>query len=580
MLELSPIARLSRWAAFLLALGLLALCALLIYGEQRWLAYNYSPGYGDDANRTAFYGGSIGTEFIPLPALLVLPELDAAGEGHFFPEGDRSDPGAWIENFGFIRRSDEYAAESGPYAALPVGFTVSHYQPGTALPSPTPFVGLGCAACHTTEIYGGDNKRRTAFGGGANMRLDLIAWGEAFRSILLATEAPDAPTVPAGPRPGANWKVTADAIFEAYEGHADYPPLTILDKLVIQLWLGAIRGEMLADLGKYDEPFGGALLRDALHNPIGPTRTAPFRSLTRIVMDRPGTSAHFDNAFSKIATVLQQARRDWAQFDGSVFLPNSRSAMASMTAGATQSAFLEPSIVANVVGAANYTLELDAPGLGEVFPEARPRLSDISAGAEVYASACATCHGLPVRGGGWTATDGNSRLGELIRLSEIGTDPQRVEFRHAERATAYLYEYFAFFPKGHPFRFTPDQVRPAPGTPKDEALLAYIAQPLESVWVRAPYLHNGSVPTIAQLVGLDCRPSVFWRGRNTYDPTVLGLSDSAAKSTARYFRFDTSLSGNSNAGHDYLHDPDRCGPALNDEEREERRVLVEYLKTF
>ena len=110
MHELSPIARLTRWAAMLLALGLLALCALLIWGEQRWLAYDYAPGYGDDPDRTAFYAGSIGTEFIPLPALLVLPELDAAGAGHFFPDGDRSDPGAWVENFGFIPRSAEYAA--------------------------------------------------------------------------------------------------------------------------------------------------------------------------------------------------------------------------------------------------------------------------------------------------------------------------------------------------------------------------------------------------------------------------------------------------------------------------------------
>ncbi|MEM8740327.1 MAG: hypothetical protein AAGE13_02430, partial [Pseudomonadota bacterium] len=74
--------------------------------------------------------------------------------------------------------------------------------------------------------------------------------------------------------------------------------------------------------------------------------------------------------------------------------------------------------------------------------------------------------------------------------------------------------------------------------------------------LRAPYLHNGSVPTLRQLLNLDDRPTAFCRGANIYDPEALGYdvlitNDPAACPDATPFLFDTSLKGNANTGHDY-----------------------------
>jgi hypothetical protein len=97
----------------------------------------------------------------------------------------------------------------------------------------------------------------------------------------------------------------------------------------------------------------------------------------------------------------------------------------------------------------------------------------------------------------------------------------------------------------------------------------YIARPLVAIWASAPYLHNNSVPTLHDLLlPAAQRPSVFFTGHAEYDPANVGLR--VTDDGARRFRFDTSLSGNRNTGHEY-------GTALADGDR---RDLLEYLKTF
>ena len=45
----------------------------------------------------------------------------------------------------------------------------------------------------------------------------------------------------------------------------------------------------------------------------------------------------------------------------------------------------------------------------------------------------------------------------------------------------------------------------------------YANMPLDGVWLRAPYLHNGSVPTLRALLFPEERPAVFYRGYDVYD---------------------------------------------------------------
>ncbi len=83
----------------------------------------------------------------------------------------------------------------------------------------------------------------------------------------------------------------------------------------------------------------------------------------------------------------------------------------------------------------------------------------------------------------------------------------------------------------------------------DHALLAYKARPLNGVWTSAPFLHNGSVPNLYELL-LPAKKRVkhFHLGSWEFDPKNVGYVSSV---TDNDFVFDTSLPGNSNAGHEY-----------------------------
>ena len=100
------------------------------------------------------------------------------------------------------------------------------------------------------------------------------------------------------------------------------------------------------------------------------------------------------------------------------------------------------------------------------------------------------------------------------------------------------------------------------------ALFSYKAGPLEGIWATAPYLHNGSVPNLYELLlPTEERSQTFYVGSREFDPERVGFQTDPAP---RAMLLDTTQIGNSNAGHE-------CGSDLDDEQRWE---LVEYLKTL
>jgi hypothetical protein len=112
-----------------------------------------------------------------------------------------------------------------------------------------------------------------------------------------------------------------------------------------------------------------------------------------------------------------------------------------------------------------------------------------------------------------------------------------------------------------------------------QAPLAYMARPHSGVWALAPYLHNGSVPNLYQLLSpREERENVFYVGHTEFDPLNVGFV--TQKKTRANFKFDTKLPGNSNAGHEFRDGPQEkgvIGPLLSQQERWD---LIEYLKTI
>ena len=91
---------------------------------------------------------------------------------------------------------------------------------------------------------------------------------------------------------------------------------------------------------------------------------------------------------------------------------------------------------------------------------------------------------------------------------------------------------------------------------------------LAGAWATAPFLHNGSVPTLFDLLQPQARrPARFPVGHREYDPVKVGFT-TGHKSPV--WTFDTQLKGNANSGHEY-------GAGLSEDEKWE---LIEYLKTL
>jgi hypothetical protein len=165
-------------------------------------------------------------------------------------------------------------------------------------------------------------------------------------------------------------------------------------------------------------------------------------------------------------------------------------------------------------------------------------------GKPIYQQYCAECHDI-----------GAKRTGTVIPLAEIGTDPHRLEMWTKNSAAAYN-----AYGEGHAWKFS--EFRTTDG---------YVSVALEGLWLRAPYLHNGSVPSLADLLEpVDARPKQFWRGYDLYDPVKVGFVTTGADAQRVGTPYDTSRAGNSNAGHTY-------GTSLP---ADSRKALLEYLKTL
>ena len=184
---------------------------------------------------------------------------------------------------------------------------------------------------------------------------------------------------------------------------------------------------------------------------------------------------------------------------------------------------------------AQYLLSLPAPRWEDTdFEMPTPEL--VTAGAALFDAECASCHAYPQQ------------------VVAVGTDPVRDE-RLGEAEVAYLNT--QLISEEHAMT----------------ARVGYLAQPLIGIWASAPYLHNGSVPTLAALLDPDQRPDQ-WVASGEYDPAAVGLSWGVPEPTGDPVLdaqiHDASREGLGNQGHTF-------GASLTEDER---AALLAYLKTL
>ncbi|WP_230969875.1 c-type cytochrome [Nitrogeniibacter aestuarii] len=165
-------------------------------------------------------------------------------------------------------------------------------------------------------------------------------------------------------------------------------------------------------------------------------------------------------------------------------------------------------------------------------------------GKTVFDANCAQCHA-------------SARTGTVVPVEEVGTSRDRMDTwneKAAAEANAVVTE----------MGIEREGLVEAP-------LRGYVAAFLDGIWLRAPYLHNGSVPTLADLLKPAAeRPVTFWRGYNLYDPVKVGYVTSGSTAEYEGSLHDTRLKGGGNQGHEF-------GIHLADEEKS---ALIEYLKTL
>lgn len=178
------------------------------------------------------------------------------------------------------------------------------------------------------------------------------------------------------------------------------------------------------------------------------------------------------------------------------------------------------------------------------------------AGRAVFEKACSKCHG--------TYGPDGSYPNVVVGLDRIGTDPVRA--RGLSKGLVAHYN-GTWLGEEHP-------------ADEDPEVVGYQAPPLDGIWATAPYLHNGSVPTVRALLKSDERPGRFRRPSSTgfehYDRDRLGWKAEAVEESpplhdpASKWIYDTSRRGLGNGGHTF-------GDSLSEADR---MTIIEYLKTL
>jgi len=444
------------------------------------------------------------------------------------------------------------------------------------------FAGVTCAMCHASELrYQG---RRIRIDGGNNNALDYQGYVRALDAAMQATLKDPAKFDRLASRLKAT---TADATAAL---RARFEPQASLTHYY--------------STRSIESPF-----------PWGPARLDAFTLIqNRLTANLPGIP---ENTATPIAPVKppfvwNAPQGLWTQWAAIVQDPIARNL------GETMGVYMDINLRANSLAEGLYAsnaavLELQRVEnqLARLAPPSWPEevfgkidRAKAQAGKALFMTHCASCHNAwPYR---WTEPNRFGKRFVLVGLvpqTYVGTDPAQFESLRPLYFTGHLSDRVLPELRGKGL-LPPTAMREALALPVLERALAqvkmsdaekanlhgyrefpppptpdrvYKAAPRDGVWATGPFMHNGSVPNLYEmLVPAKERTKKFYVGRE-FDAVKVGV-DTSGKSGR--FLFDTALLGNSNAGHSFEMGPRGngvIGPLLSDAER---WALVEYLKSI
>ncbi len=520
-----------RWKHWFVALFIVSVVVPALVGIALWMRFRGDTPVDYASAEDHFKYGSTGGEHVsgfPYWIWQAMPQVCAE---HL--------PGKGYASLGLIYEKDA----DGKLRDLPIGTSKRRFQGIDR-------VFLNCAACHTSTVRTAPDKPAFIVSGMPANTFNIMAFEKFFFRCAADPKFTKERVIPEIERLGAD--------------------LDLLDRyLVYPVAIAIMRDRILQLSGRFDWVW--------TQKEWGPGRVDTFNS-AKVLFNFPmlckgeakGCIAAGElDAPGDFPSIWNQAQKKGMHlhWDGNNTKFEERDKSAAFGTGTTP-----PTIdLERVARVESWLLDAKPPEFRKHFP-VDDKLA--AGGAAIYKSYCAGCHGaggdgfaLPeaerdtpcVKPGDSDAGLYAPQVGKITRWEDIRTDRRRLDSYTRELAVNQSTLY-----AGYDWRFC--HFRKTEG---------YANMPLDGVWLRAPYLHNGSVPSLRDLLEpVPKRPPLFYRGNDLYDPLRMGFVASAeTEGERRYFKYDTNAPGNSNAGHEGK----AYGTELSDADK---GALVEFLKTF
>ncbi len=558
------------------ALATLALVVAVIVvggGYAVWRIYDDEPVvYESDIAHFKYgsTGGERGWKLqfgfgIPYWLWIALPEVAP----ELLPDGKA---GQGFQAFGLL-----YEDGRNPVFDLPIGTSLRRVQGIDR-------VYLNCAFCHTGSVRDEPGGERQLVPGMPANTVDLGAFATFLGDAAKSRKFRDREVMAVI----AQLRKDREAWLETQPDEVrdrDWPaPLGPVDRAIMR-WVGVMtmRDQLLSFMGRLDFiDFSTA----------GPGRVDTFNSPKALLgFNMYSEQVDPDEMYGNVdfpSVWNQKARRGMnLHWDGNQCSTDERNLSAAFGTGATPATLDKPKLIR----VANWLWDQAQP---PAFPPQRIDPDLAARGEPIYRQYCWECHGNghpPFREPG-----GGSRVGEVEPIDAIGTDRGRLDSYTPLLAVNQNTLYAGFPEAGEEYCRQYSEAICDPDVPEaefealrveflDECYPArfshfrktngYANQPLDGIWLRAPYLHNGSVPDLAALLEpAERRPTVFYTGYDVYDFERVGfVTQPGQVPDGAGWRFDTTQPGNGNHGHEGAEYGTELPPA-------DKQALIEYLKTF